>query len=93
MSPAFTLGASCALIVIGYVAERRIPETEPLVSVPDWVAALVGGLGLSLPFVVFVWEDLLTVSFVDDLVAALAASLVLWLVSVRLLGIGQTTSC
>lgn len=86
---AAALGYILVLFGAGASAERRFAATDPLLSVPTWVRAVVAGLALGGPWLVY-FAGLLPVS--DDAVAhavVLTAALVLWVLAERLVGVAD----
>jgi len=84
---AVALGYILVLFGAGASAERRFATTDPLLSVPTWVRAVVAGLALGGPWLVY-FAGLLPVS--DGAVAhavVLTAALVLWVLAERLVGV------
>jgi FtsH-binding integral membrane protein len=89
-------GYILALFAVAFYVERRLAGTDPLLNVPAWVRAVVGGLALGGPWLVY-FADLLPVS--DGVVAhavVLTAAAVLWMSAERLVGVagqGGASAC
>ena len=93
---AAAFGYILALFAVGVYVERRLAGTDPLLTAPAWVRAVVGGLALGGPWLVY-FADLLPVS--DGVVAhavVLTAAAVLWISAERLVGVagqGGASAC
>ncbi len=79
------VGASVLILAVGIGAALRLPRSDPLLSVSGLIKGVILGAALGGPFVLE-RSTLLSVFGGWDLVVALALSVVLYLLAVRLVG-------
>lgn len=89
------LGYPIGLFVVGISLARRLGGADPLVSVPTWIRALVGGMALGGPWLLY-WSGYLRgLAVPADSFVPLTLAVVLWLGADRLVGMTAhgTESC
>lgn len=81
------LGYPLVLLIVGFVVAQRLGDGEPLVSVPTWVRAIVGGVALGGPWLLY-WSGFLRgLAIPADSFVPLTLAVVLWLGTDRLVGV------
>jgi hypothetical protein len=86
---AAAIGYILLLFAVGVYAARRFAAAEPLLDSPTGVRAVIGGLALGGPWLVY-YADLLPISSGPSAHAVvLTAVLVLWLSAERLVGVTE----
>jgi hypothetical protein len=80
-------GYPVVLFVVGFAIERRLGGREPFVSVPVWVRALVGGVALGGPWLLYYRGFLRGLVVPHETFVPLTLAVVLWLAAERLVGV------
>lgn len=88
VDPTLLVGASLVVIVVGIAAAAVLRDTEPALAVSRPVQALVAGVALGGPFLLEEL-DVLPAAGGWDIVLALALSCGLFLLAIRLVGVGE----
>ena len=84
-----TIAVGVGALLVGIFFQRRLRGRPAPFPLRGSTGVVLAGLGITTPFVVFVWTDVLSVPGVDDSLVAFACAMIAWLAVSALFGVGR----